>query len=479
MFTIFLIGFVTVLLYFYYKNKLSYWKRKGIKGPKAYPILGTLLEEIKLPSKETEEKFLKEFGPVFGTYFNTCPVFNTSRVEDIKTVLSDLKTFPNDASIQFNDKYLQNSILFKNGLDWKTGRSAQTYYFTSKKFRNLLPHFEKVTSNFLENLANIIKETKSNDIEVKQLSKYYGTDCISKVLFAIDVDSYKERDTTFVKSATSLGEINLIQSTLCTILPKKLCEFLKLKPFNLNPINQLGDYFKKIIEDRKKHGIKYNDLTEVLQDAINNDKVKMNETEVIGNILLAFLAGVEPVSNAVSQMMYLLSKHPNIQTKLRNEIAKEFSDEISYEKLTQNEYLDAVVNESMRLGNNITFQSRIASMDTELGEHLIEKGTEIRLISYIQHMSSDHYMDPRTFNPDRFLKGSNEIKNEDRLFIPFGAGHKMCLGQRLALLEIKYLFARLLPKYELIEPTVSGYKSSYIRGFYHVNSMNVGFKKLV
>ena len=45
-----------------------------MKSVKAYPILGSFLAENRLQADETELKFYKEFGPVFGTYFNAKPV---------------------------------------------------------------------------------------------------------------------------------------------------------------------------------------------------------------------------------------------------------------------------------------------------------------------------------------------------------------------------------------------------------------------
>lgn len=61
-------------------------------------------------------------------------------------------------------------------------------------------------------------------------------------------------------------------------------------------------------------------------------------------------------------MFYYLSKHPEVQTKLYNEIIKEFSDGINYEKLTQQPYLDAVVNEVLRLGNQALNLNRTAAV---------------------------------------------------------------------------------------------------------------------
>lgn len=42
--------------------------------------------------------------------------------------------------------------------------------------------------------------------------------------------------------------------------------------------------------------------------------------------------GVEPVSNLTSQAMYFLSRFSDVQDKLYDEIVKEFSDEITYER---------------------------------------------------------------------------------------------------------------------------------------------------
>lgn len=45
----------------------------------------------------------------------------------------------------------------------------------------------------------------------------------------------------------------------------------------------------------------------------------------------------------------------------------------------------------------------------------------MRLIPVIAHLSPDHYVDPKRFNPDRFLKGSN-LRKDGSLFIPFSTG---------------------------------------------------------
>lgn len=60
------------------------------------------------------------------------------------------------------------------------------------------------------------------------------------------------------------------------------------------------------------------------------------------------------------------------------------------------------------------------------------------------------------------------------IIIPLG--HKMCLGQRLALLECKYLFVRLLQKYEISNAKEPNYKLQSFRGFTNVVGLTVNFK---
>ena len=70
----------------------------------------------------------------------------------------------------------------------------------------------------------------------------------------------------------------------------------------------------------------------------------------------------------------------------------------------------------------MTYQSFY--QDTKLGDVLIEKGTEIRLLIHAGH-HTEVWNDTWSFNPDRFLKGSPA--NQNNFFVPFGYGHKICL----------------------------------------------------
>ena len=106
--------------------------------------------------------------------------------------------------------------LFRNGLDWKQARSAMSHYFTSYKLKNLMNHYKLVTDNFLNNVEDVRKRTGSDLIDVRMMTKCFGVDMIAKVIMAIDIDSFKQRDSEFVKQANKIGEVNILQIVGCT-----------------------------------------------------------------------------------------------------------------------------------------------------------------------------------------------------------------------------------------------------------------------
>lgn len=77
---------------------------------------------------------------------------------------------------------------------------------------------------------------------------------------------------------------------------------------------------------------------------------------------MSFFAGVEAVSSALSKMLHYLSQNPDVQQKLYDEVKTKFSNGITYEDLMQNEYLDAVTKEVLRIGASFLLITRTAAM---------------------------------------------------------------------------------------------------------------------
>lgn len=77
--------------------------------------------------------------------------------------------------------------------------------------------------------------------------------------------------------------------------------------------------------------------------------------------------------------------------------------------------------------------------------YTFEPGTIIAPSIYLTHHRKDIYSDPEQFKPERFL-GKQYSTYE---YLPFGGGHRLCVGMVLALSEIKVVLATILQKYQV------------------------------
>ena len=218
---------------------------------------------------------------------------------------------------------------------------------------------------------------------------------ISKLLIIAFSPELKTTSSEWASLVKRIGVVNVIQSFLQLCLPTTVSRLLKLNAFDEVSFNSLGNIFKNMIKQRRATGVKYGDLSETLDDAIDQG-LEMSEAEKVGNCMDALLAGTETVSNALCKIVQFLVENPECKERLLAEVKSEFADGVDYERLTQNQYLDAFINESLRLGMSVFVQERTAMKDTKIGEFNIEKGTQIYLIPYIGHTSDEHWPGERS-----------------------------------------------------------------------------------
>lgn len=66
---------------------------------------------------------------------------------------------------------------------------------------------------------------------------------------------------------------------------------------------------------------------------------------------------------------------------------------------------------------------------------------------YAIHHNREVWKDPEVFNPDRFLP-ENLTGMHPYAYIPFGGGPRRCVGEKLALKELKIAVAKILPLFK-------------------------------
>jgi len=198
-------------------------------------------------------------------------------------------------------------------------------------------------------------------------------------------------------------------------------------------------------------------LTALLREQQTNTEMPLPDTEIRQQIVTLISAGHDTTAYFCCYAALMLAKHPDIQDRLRAELA----DDANFDWPTS--LLKRVVQEVLRLYPVIPMVTRVANKDAVLpsaagGQPLaVPKGTKLVVPFFVLNRLPQYWgSDAAAFNPDRWLDTNNETLSDGiqfykNGFMPFGYGSRTCIGYTFALVETRAILAKLLARYDLLE----------------------------
>jgi len=186
---------------------------------------------------------------------------------------------------------------------------------------------------------------------------------------------------------------------------------------------------------------------------------EFDDEALTGHMLNVLAAGHETSSLNATWACYLLSRHPDIQTRLRKEIREKLpspknkgSDVDMSHALEQLPLLRAVIKESLRVIPPVPLLRREAAKDTTILGHHVPKGTDITTMAWVVHKSVSEWGDDALeFKPDRWLQPGQEALGGARSShsnLSFSAGPRSCIGEGFAKAEALAMMAVLVGRFE-------------------------------
>ena len=181
--------------------------------------------------------------------------------------------------------------------------------------------------------------------------------------------------------------------------------------------------FEEIGRARRDPGIPgRDDVLAMLVQARHDDGSPLTDEEVRDQLITLYVQGHTSTAATLSWALERLMRHPEMFERLRAEA-----------QAGKDEYLDAVVKETLRLRPAIPITTRLVREPYPLGGYEIEPGSTIAAGAYMLHHRDDLYPEPERFRPDRFL----EQEAGTYRWIPFGGGDRYCIGRSFATAEIR------------------------------------------
>jgi len=192
----------------------------------------------------------------------------------------------------------------------------------------------------------------------------------------------------------------------------------------------------------------------MLMDATDEETSEpLSDEELRDEVMTVFIAGHETTANAMSWLWTLLSKYPEIRTKVEAEVSEVLGNRVpepsDFPKLS---YCLKVFQETMRLYPPVPILPRKVEADDVLGNYNIKAGHSVFFSPYLLHRHPDYWENPTVFDPERFDK---ELSRKRHVFsyLPFGGGPRICLGNNFAMMEAVFITAMATQRFRLQVPT--------------------------
>lgn len=449
------------LLYYFSTRRYGYWKQRNVPHIKPTPLVGNYREAILLQKSIGEQlqdicrKFPDE--PYVGAYFGTKPVFIPKDPEFIKLIVT--KDF-----YYFNGRELSDyvhrdpaslNLFFNYGDNWKILRQNMTPLFSSSKMKNMFQLIEKCSFSFEELLDKELSMSQKNELDVKDLMERFTIECIGACVFGVQTKTIEEnnKNNPFRKAKSDFkleSKKNALKRIIRAIWPSF---FYKLG-FELftTELETFQKVVKAVFQDRNykpssKHdfvdlilGWKENNY--IVGDSIKNMKngtknkvqLKVDDDLLFAQCFVFFAAGFETSATTAMFTLYELAKNEKALEKVVEEVdafLAKHDNNINYECVNELPYLDACIDETLRLYPVLGMITRELMEDYTLpDETKLEKGLIVHLpVLYIQ-TDPKLWPQPEMFRPERFYQDERH-KVQPCSYMPFGEGPRICIGNIL------------------------------------------------
>ncbi|XP_070562923.1 sterol 26-hydroxylase, mitochondrial-like isoform X1 [Ptychodera flava] len=414
-------------------------------------------------------KLRQDFGPIWKQRFGKFVMVSLADPQLFETVLRNEGKYPRRVPFEpwiahREERKLGLGVLLHEGADWHRNRTA-----LSKRMmrpREVASYTDAV-NDVITDLTNKVVRARDGhkkdnivpDIENILFTWSLDSACaiiLNKKLNLLDDKPHPEAQE-FIQAVHDMFDTTLWLFFVPTRVHQKFNSWIWKKHARAWDI--IYATAKKLIDE------KMNDVTKrmaageeidteeadfvtymVAQGSLEIDEIYANATELLA-------AAVDTTSNTFLWTLYCVAKYPHAQTALYEEIKRVVpaGETPTHEHINRMPYLKAVLRETMRLHPPVINISRIVEKEVTVAGYHMPAGTLFAGQTWLMGRDPEYFEDPLEFQPERWIRDEKEHFYGFKS-LPFGYGPRMCIGKRLAELEIHLALARLCQKF-ILEPT--------------------------
>ena len=354
---------------------------------------------------------------------------NIDDPKHLEIILTNTKFLSKSSQYSFLNASLGEGLLFSTNQKWFNRRRVITPTF---HFKILEQFFEVFVKHNQILLGKIGQKADGKIFDIFPLVTASVMNALCETAMGCEI---KAEDFEYLEAVKDLG-YHVAERFLT---PWQRIDFL----FNLTSTKRAQDrcanimhkFTTKIITDRREK--LSNEKSENLEN-LDDDDVGLKKKMCLLDVLLqstidgkplsnddiqeevdAFtFAGHDTTTNTICFTLFTISKFPEVQRKLNEEIQRVIGDgEVTFKVINELKYLDLVIKETMRLYPPVPIIARRLHEEVDFGDFIAPANANYNLIFYTLFKNPDVFEKPEEFIPERFLNA----EKSPYAFIPFSA----------------------------------------------------------
>lgn len=409
-------------------------------GPKSWLPWRTLVA-LRRDPLDFFQKVAREYGDI--AYFRLGPenVFLLNHPDLIKDVLvTHSHNFRKGRGLERAKALLGEGLLTSEGEFHKRQRRLAQPAF----HRQRIGSYAAVMTEYAARLRDRWQDGTTTDISREMMRLTLAI--VGKTLFGADVESEAEEIRRALTHAMEMfSSITLPFSDLLVKLPLPgYRRFQKAKA-------RLDSTIYRIIEEHRASRRDRGDLLSMLllaQDT-EGDGGGMSDQQLRDEAMTIFLAGHETTANALAWTWYLLSLHPEVESRLHQEVDSVLEGRrATLEDLPKLCYTEMVLAESLRLYPPAWIVGRRALAEYAVAGYTVPARSLVLMSQWVMHRDPRYFPDPLRFDPERWTPEA-QASRPKFCYFPFGGGSRVCIGESFAWMEGVLVLATLAQAWRL------------------------------
>ncbi|KAK2978195.1 hypothetical protein RJ640_030368 [Escallonia rubra] len=468
---LFLLSLPFLLLTFFSSLKQKYINNANTKlpssnGPPSHPLIGCLIAFNKnrprlihwytqlLSESPTQTIVVNRLGAR-----RTVVTANPDNVEHI--LKTKFHNYPKGKPFtQILGDLLGLGIFNVDGNLWTVQRKLASHEFSAKTLKEfVVKTLEEEVQNRLVPLLDTAAQSDSV-LDLQDVLKRFAFDTICKVSLGVDpccLDVVLPPLPSLVKAFDTASEISAMRATAPVHAVWKL-----KKAFSIGSEKKLReavqlvhDSVNQIIKVKKEKMRSDDEVDSKNGDLLSKLLQAGHQNDVVRDMVISFvMAGRDTTSAAMTWLFWLLSRNRDVEEEVLKEAALVNDGEkpLDYGELKEMSYLKACLCESMRLYPPVVWDSKHAVEDDVLPDGTrVYRGNRVTYFPYgMGRMEELWGKDRLEFRPDRWFDEPGVMKAVSPYKFPvFQAGPRVCLGKEMAYIQMKYVVASVLRRFEI------------------------------